>query len=348
MIRGLVPPLIAVAALAGLAYAGKATGTYSENVNLHCNYHVATHDAPPADILFVGNSQTGASIDHAYLQELMEKDGTQSLRIEKLAPVGGNVTPVRMMLEDYLAHRGAPRLVVFQPLAIRRLVDPTAGLPVHPTVNLAFQDFDELVELRQDAPPVHNRTWLPYWTRKGYRTRPALWLDQQTEHITAALSAPRLKPYMDQCKTELKFRLSGNWPYDSHNGPEDELHVELDPSVLERWNQDLSRRRVLDWSDPERNFEFDQNEKMLAALEESGSEILLAAYPNFQRAQRDAFAASDMAQAYGYEAIDTRAILTEDDREQLDKHFRDPFHLDFLGAQMVTRAMARELKGRVE
>lgn len=348
MIKGLVPPLIAVAALVGLAHAGKEAGTYSENVNLHCGYLVAKHDAPAADILFVGNSQTGASIDHPYLEKLLAEDGAAPLKIEKLALVGGNVTPTRMILEDYLANRGAPRLVIYQPLAIRRLVDATAGLPVHPTVNLAFQDFDELVEVRNEAPAVYSRSWLPHWTRKGYRTEPALWLDQQVERITAALSAPRLAPYVNQCKTDLKFRLSGHWPYNSPDGPEDELHVDLNPTVLKRWHEDMDRRHLLRWSDPERNFELHQNREALAALEEAGSEIILAAYPNYEWGSQDAFAAADMAEAYGYEAIDARGIIPDSESDELDRHFRDPFHLDYLGAQMVTRAMAKELRGRVE
>lgn len=215
----LVAPLLAAGALIALALAGAKAETYDVNVAYHCAFSVAREDRPAADILILGNSQSGAAIDPAYLGTLGA--GDESRTAEKLSIVGSDIMPYRLIVDEYMKHRGTPKLVVLQPLFRRGNSQavppgaptpgaPTPGAPVHPRPNIAFGQWQTLQAVRAHAVHDTGKAPLPYWARSGYRNTVRLWTDRQVERIVAALSYSRSKVLRNFCKTDERFRMAGN------------------------------------------------------------------------------------------------------------------------------------------
>ena len=347
MIARVFAPLCATAIVAGLALLGARTETYDLNVVFHCAYEIARDERPAADILFVGNSQTGASIDPQYVQELL--GGEDVARVEKLAIIRANVVGLRMLVEDYVEQRGAPKLVVIQPMLVRAGRDAQAGRPIHPRDTVAYQDWDDLVAVQKDARPSPTGSILPYWAAKGYRTTATMWIDRQVERISGALSIQRMAKHKRFCAGDRKFQQVGHWP----NGtlplaPGDSVGPVINEAAWDEWRREMSARNPAPLSDPSRRFELDQNRKMLAELEAAGSKVVLIGYPNLGSAAEDTETYSALAATLGYEMIDVRSLLTKAERQQIQSLYRDPLHVNFAGAEILSRRLAEEVAGRIE
>ncbi|MBX7527171.1 hypothetical protein [Qipengyuania vesicularis] len=347
MIARVFAPLCATAVVAGLALLGARTETYDLNVVFHCAYEIARDERPAADILFVGNSQTGASIDPQYMQELL--GGEDAPQVEKLAIIRANVVGLRMLIEDYVAQRGAPKLVVIQPMLVRSDRDAQAGRPIHPRDTLVYQDWDELVALQQDAQNSPTGSFLPYWAAKGYRTTATMWIDRQVERITGALSIQRMAKHKRFCAGDRKFQQVGHWP----NGtlplaPGDSAGPVINQSAWDQWRRDMSARNPAPLTDPSRRFELDQNRKILAGLEAAGSKVVLIGYPNLDSAAEDTANYTALSDTLGYEMIDVRSLLTEEERQQIQSLYRDPLHVNFAGAEILSRRLAEDVADRIE
>lgn len=346
MILGIVRPLIACAILIGLVLAGRTTETYNVDPIFYCAYGVARADARAADVLFVGNSQTGASIDRAYIGDLLAGRGAP--RIEKLAQIRSSATTIRMLSAEYLRNRGAPRLVILQPMFVRYTrTEGMPGEPVHSRESIAYEGWDDLIRIRDEAVQAENKGWLPRWARDDYRSKAALWIDRQSEQIIAAFTSLRRRAQAQRCRGEGKFALASHWPdrilplrQDADAGP---LWDENDRRARDRrFGERLDLRTGEEW----RAFELDQNRSLIAAFEQAGSEVVLVAYPTLNREGKDAAEVKELAQVFGREVIDLRAGLDADERRLLNQSYRDPVHLNFAGAQILSEQMAEELRGR--
>lgn len=348
MTKVFLPPLVTAGVLAAMAWSGTRLETYDLNSAFHCSHEVATLDRPAADILFVGNSQTGAGVDQAYVQNLIDPQGT--IKVEKLAIVQANIVALRMLVEDYVEHRGAPDIVVFQPMVVRaEHWQAPAGLPIHPRADLAFQDWDELVEVQSTAKPNPTGSWLPPWMEKGYRTLPAVWADRQVERFMATLTYPRIVLVRDACRTEAKYQLANDWPYGllPLEEGEDPGPV-VDQAKFQEWSHDVSQRKAASALSPSRGFEMDQHRKLLAALETAGSEVILVGYPSMGQASQDAKEFAEFGKALGRDVIDIRSILAASERQEIEHLYRDPLHVNLAGAEIFSSHLARMLKGRVK
>lgn len=348
MIKFLIAPLLAAGTAAAMVWVGAEEQTYDLNVAFHCSHEVANADLPAADILVIGNSQTGASIDQAYLQQLIAPEG--DVTVEKLAVVQANIVTLRMIVDEYIENRGAPKLVVYQPMVVlAEHWQQPAGHPIHPRATVAYQDWDKLVALQKDARSSPTGSWLPHWAEKGYRTIPAMWVDRQVERITATLSIPRMAEPKEACRTEAKFQLAGNWPYGTLPLKEGDNPGEvMDAAKRQEWQHDIEQRKAADVFSDSRVFEIDQNRKLLADIRAAGSEVVMVGYPSMGRTAADAQDFADFGKALGGEVIDIRSRLTPEQQGRIEEIYRDPIHLNFEGAQIITEYMAGELKGRIK
>lgn len=343
-----LPPLVTAGVLAAMVWSGAELETYDLNSAFHCSHEVAILDRPAANILFVGNSQTGAGVDQAYVQNLIDPQG--SVKVEKLAIVQANIVALRMLVEDYIEHRGAPDIVVFQPMVVRaEHWQAPAGHPILPRANLAFQDWDELTDIQSTATPSPSGSSLPYWMEKGYRTLPAVWVDRQVERFMATLSYPRIAPVQRACRTEAAFQITNIWPY-GHlplEEGEDPGPV-VDQAKFQEWSHDISQRKAASALASSRRFEMDQHRQLLASLEAAGSDIILVGYPNMGKAESDAQEFTEFGTALGREVIDIREMLDDTERQEIERHYRDPLHVNLAGAQIFSSRLAKLLKGRIE
>lgn len=347
MIKGLIPPLVAASVVAAMIWTGSSLKTYDLNEVFHCSSEVATTDSPAADILFIGNSQTGAAIDQLYLQELVDSQG--SVKVEKLAVVQANIVVLRMLVDDYVRHRGVPKTVVFQPIVVKaEHWQQPAGHPVHPRANVALQDWNDLVEVQRNAKLSPSESIVPYWGEKGYRTIPAMWVDRQVERITATLSVPRIGSVRKACSTRARFQLSGIWPYGRLPLKEgDYAGPTVDAEMRMNWENDISQRKPASVLDPARTFEIDQHHKLIASLEAAGSQVILVGYPSLGQAETDSAEFKEFGKALGQEVLYVRDLLSPEEQGKIETLYRDPLHLNFGGAEIITQHMAAELKARV-
>ena len=341
---GWLPPVIAAAVTLAMVVIGAREETYDLDVAFHCSHEVAVDDRAAADILLVGNSQTGASIDQIYLNRLLGED----ISVEKLSLVQANIVALRMLVDDYVQHRGSPDIVVLQPMVVRaEHWQQAPGRPVHPRVNVAYQDWDELVAIQKSARLSPVASPLPAWVAKDYRTVPALWVDRQVERVIAFLGWPRKEPVKASCDDARKWQLSPMWPYDTLPLAEgDDPGDTMDDKAKADWANDIAQRKAADVSAPERTFEIDQLRQLIGEIEVGGSRVILVGYPNMGEADQDAADFADFSGVLGREVVDLRTLLTEDERERIEASYRDPLHLNFAGAEIITRRMAELLADR--
>ncbi|WP_162925204.1 hypothetical protein [Aurantiacibacter odishensis] len=342
----MVPPLFAASLLAGLVLLGLKAETYPLSSVYHCGYEVARQDKPAANILFIGNSFTGSAIDTLYMEELLGDD--HPVTVEKLATLRGNVVDLRMLMRTYIENRGAPDLVMFQPIAVRFASQSPAGRPVHSNANLAFNDLEDLFSIRANVNADENDDSMPPWTQKGYRTSLALVVDQQASRASAGLSFLRMAGMRQICRSEQKERLSGGWPWGDlplAAGDEDALHVA--PEHREGWDETLSTRQPLAWSSHERSFEREQLLQTFAEIEAAGGKVMLIDFPSFGYDDAEAEDIADTADAFRRPILNVRSTMSPDEIAALAMHYRDPLHFDFAGAEIITRRVATELKRHV-
>lgn len=339
---------MAAAGMAGLAYAGDQAQTFDVNVAFHCSYAVARDEAPPAEILLLGNSQAGAAIDPVHLGRLL--DPSDPVRVEKMAIVRSDIVSLRMLVDEYVAKRGVPKLVLFQPIFQRSTVSGAPrGIPVHSRDHLGFQSWENLISIRETAVANPTESFMPEWARKGYRNTAQLWVDRQVERIIASLSVIRVAATKRFCRSDERFRIAGNWPYDTVPlAPGDYTGPVLNAEARRDWRRKMADRQALRAESPDLRFELDQNLKAIAAIEVRGGTVTLISYPSEGRAARDAAEIASYRKAFRRDVIDMRSVLTDSAQEQLEQSYRDPVHVNFEGTEILTEQLARELKGRVK
>ena len=339
----LIAPLVTATLLIALIVTGERVGTYDVNRVFHCSHAVTLAPLPPADILFVGNSQTGAGIDPLYFAKQLNP--LNPPRVEKLTIVEAHIVTLRMLAEDYIEQRGAPKIVIFQPMVVRNTSwQEAAGKPIHPRANLAIQPWDELVHVQQAAKQSPNTALVPTWMQKGYRTLPAVFVDRLVERIIASMSYFRLSPMLNYCQSEQMFRQSIIWPYG-------DLPLESSGNTLTKpdknravtWAERVKSRAPFLSDDPHRVFELEQNLELIREFEEAGSKVVLVGYPNFEAAAQDSQDFATFSNALGSEVHDIRALLSSAERDSLPTLFRDQFHLSFAGAEIVSKRLAHFL-----
>ena len=105
------------------------------NAMARCNLLLSRTAEPAAEILVVGSSRTGVALDPVVMQRLLSTELGRPVRVDRLS-MGYN--PLRAMsglLENYLAARGVPRVVVLEIMFMtERSVDRLAqrGLALAP------------------------------------------------------------------------------------------------------------------------------------------------------------------------------------------------------------------------
>lgn len=90
------------------------------NAMARCNLLLARAEAPAADALLIGSSRLGMALDPVAAEEILSAERGAPVRVERLA-IGS--VPLRAMdglLEDYLAARGAPRVVALEVMLMSR------------------------------------------------------------------------------------------------------------------------------------------------------------------------------------------------------------------------------------
>lgn len=112
--------VVAVGLPAALIRAEHHAGGYVPR-EVSCPLAFARGDSPPADIVIFGSSRTGRAIDPVYISKSLSHpdarlrgSGNGRVGVERLNSTGTDLVTAVWMLEEYLRHRGKPKLVVLE------------------------------------------------------------------------------------------------------------------------------------------------------------------------------------------------------------------------------------------
>jgi hypothetical protein len=347
MLTALARPAIAVALVAGLAWAGSRAETYDLDTAFHCTKELSRAKLPPADILFVGNSRTGASIDPVYVERLISKNG--KLDVERMGVFHANIVTVRMLVGDYLQYRGTPKLVVLQPMVTyAEHWQQASGRPIQTMVNTAFQPWDELVKIQDSAVTASLPHGMPQWSPVGYRTKPAMFVERVGQQVSAGLRYFHNSQTVEYCRTEgLQGQLPG-WPHGKLPASGDNLLVRSNPERMpEKWAAEFRHWDKPAPDHPSRRFEIDQHMRLIEEIERAGSQVMLIDLPTNLGRDADRKDLEAFERALGRPVLDSYALLSRDEQAALTGQYRDPLHVSWEGAEVMSRRLAGAVEDRV-
>jgi hypothetical protein len=351
MARKPIGPLLVIAALAAMGYAGARAETYEVQPHVHCNFHLARLKQPAADILFVGNSRAGSAIDPVYVSERIERQIGRKLTIDRLSLPSTTPTPLNIVTREYLRERGHPAYAVVQ-LAYNRYPDKQhlVDLPVHDLRSIAFGRMDDLADLQSGAVLNDAGARLPRWLEKGYQSLPAVAMTKVTTSIYAAMRYPiRAKAGgIPDCTGKPGLRQLPFWQYgdlsDSGTYPDER------PSGgdLAEWKKEIAGFVPVDPAAPERTFENHQLHRLIADLQAGGARVFVTFYPTLSEPLPAATVAKFRTEFPEAEFIDVVAPFRAAAGPDESGKYRDGKHVNRPGALLVSRAMADRLAERLK
>lgn len=342
MHRGLIAPIIANAVAVALIAGGAALGTYDIDPTMVCSEQLARLDEPAADVLVIGNSKTGAAIDPAYISGILSTD--RSISVERLAFVSVDVTGHRLLFDEYVRNRGAPRLVVLQPQIKDEAAIKDPGHPILTARSIALEDWDEIAAVQTSAKLGAKGPVVPLWMEKDYRNLATTWIDRQVARITAALSYPRTKGIHARCKGSFKHKQSDLWPYASVDTGT--MAEPADESDVAGWLADGGGYVGPAFGTETLRYEIDQNRRFIKTIRDSGADILFLTYPT-GGAPSEADEFSELARELDEDIIYAPDLLSESERKLLRRSFRDRRHVNFTGTEMISRRLAKRIAERL-
>jgi hypothetical protein len=353
MAKRRLAPYVVLVALLGLAAIGHQLRSYDIDPTIACNYRLANHDAPAADVLFIGNSRFGASIDPAYLADRLSSAIGRRVRVERLALLWSDVPSLRLMTAEYVRNRGFPRHVVLM-LSYNRIAaaQPKVDAPVHVPRSIAFGDVADLYAIQRDAVLNSHGAVVSRRLEQGFRSFPAVLLDKLTMNIYGALRAPAhaLGGRGRICDGDGIFKQSDRWPYRNLSDALLDQPVTAPPAAAAAaWRAEVAGYLPLSPSSPMRVYETDQLQQLIGFLAAGGSAVHLGAMPSYSetrlsRADRDGIAAAFPA----HDFIDVFALFDTPRGAELAQSYRDSNHVNARGAVIVSQFFADQLARRVE
>ncbi len=346
MLISLARPAIAAALIAGLAWAGSRAETYDLDIAFHCSKELARAKLPPADILFVGNSRTGAAIDPVYVEKLISSD--RQFDVERMAVFHANIVTVRMLVGDYLQHRGTPKLIVLQPMVTYAdHWQQASGRPIQTMVNTAFQPWDELTEVQDSAVSAPLPIGMPQWSPAGYRSKPAMFVERVGQQVTAGLRYLHNSQIVEYCRSQgLQIQIAP-WPYGKLPASGDQLLVPSNPDKMpEKWAAEFRHWDKPAPDHPSREFEINQHLQLFEEIEKAGGDVLLVNPPTNLGRQFDENDRQAFERALGRPVLDVFLLLSPAEQKALPGQYRDPIHVSWEGAEVVSRRLAGAVEDR--
>lgn len=350
MARRLAPLAVALV-LAGLALLGARLQTYEIDYTNMCTDALAQLDEPAADVLFIGNSRMGASIDPVYIASEVSRAVGEPVDVERLTLTNNDLTPFRAFTGNYVRNRGFPRIVVLQ-LTYNREPGLQARLdmPVNPPRNLAFARMDDMQAIQDDVVFNDHGAQISRRFERGYRSRAAMELDRLTMNIYAALRYPahRITGRPTDCNGEFVHRQADIWLHDNLDGHRlAEPYRAPDAESLVEWRDIVADYLPIAPDDPMRRFENDQIAQLIAMLRAGGAQVYLTVLPSLEEGPlSDADRASLARRFPDAPLIALRPLYASDGDAGLGLAYRDEDHVNLRGAAAISHFFAAKVAER--
>lgn len=343
-------PLIVLATIGALAVVGGKSGTFDTPSFVTCAYQLASLDAPPADVLFIGSSRMGQGIDPGYMVTRIAKQTGQNISIERLALNFPNIPQFRPVISRYIDQRGAPKHVFLQLIYnFKPFRQRSWDIPVNTIRNVAHAELGELIEIRADAELNDYHTRLPREMEAGYLSLPALVLQKLEINVFAALRYPaqHLLGNGDVCKGDALFSQSRpEWPFNRLTDDIEFGETEAQKDRRMQYERVASNFMQLSPNSSFRHFETDQLHDVIEMLEAAGSNVWLTTLPFLGDTTMTQQEADSIAAAFpDHLLIHPYSLFETDVGPDLAKSFVDTHHATPFGALQYSRYFADVIAG---
>jgi hypothetical protein len=344
-------PFLVAAVLALLAVLGSSLRAYDVAPHVICSYALAEMDRPTPDVLLIGNSRTGAAIDPVYVTGKVREQTGKEIAIERITLTGPLLPQFALIMQEYARNRGIPQQVFLQliynrdPVEQRKVDAPLFGLR-----DIAYGNLADMVAVQHAAQLNEYDTAMPRQFQQGYSSITAVALTKVTTNIYSSLRYYFRSPYrpIPRCEGDYVFQQSVVWPYGQIT--DGKLDFGTQPTVKEKreWREIVSHYLPLDPSRPERRFENDQLHKLIAFLEGRGAKVYLVAYPQFAERLPAAHKQAILREFPEATLIDGYQAFEAEVGEGHADYFRDPNHLNYGGARIISRLVAQRIAADVK
>ncbi len=341
-------PFLVVAALAGLAFAGSQLKNYELDYTNLCNHELTRLDAPPADILFIGNSRLGAAVDPVFIGETLSAATGAPVAVERLTLTYNDIPPLRVFTRDYLRERGAPDIAIVQ-LTYNRdeALHPQIDAPIHPPRDIAFAGLADLADIQETAEQNRYGERISRRYARGYRSLPAMLFDRATMNIYAALRYPAhlVTGRPTRCEGEMVQRQADIWLYGTIEPDlfERDYRTPSDAEAAE-WDAIVADYMPLEPAAEHRRFENDQLRRLIATLRENGADVYLTFLPSIHdEALSDADRAALADIFPDTPLIDLADLYASEGESGLATSYRDEDHVDIRAGAAISRFYAARL-----
>ncbi|MFN2098887.1 hypothetical protein [Altererythrobacter sp. MF3-039] len=340
-------PLIFIAAMIGLAFAGSKVRTYPVDPASFCSFEFTQLDEPASDILVFGTSRAGRGIDAAYVQTLLRAKTGGDVSVQRLSLANPDIPSFDVFYREYLRQRGAPKLVVLQVLYNREPErQALIGAPLHNVRNVLLGDLGDLHAVQKEAEAETSGERL----RRGYRPITAVAIDKFTNNIYAALRYPYFSSLgMDPntiCVDDLPLRQSGNWLHGDLPG-EPTVEDPRDHGSPEDWAAEVAGYLPLDPAGVDRALEVGQMRRLIQLIRSNGSEVALVLFPIFGETISQGDLASIRSLYPDLDVIDLDTPFHSAVEANEAAHFVDANHVNAKGALVLSTELASQLEGRL-
>ena len=163
--------LAGVGLAAGLLWLDQNRGGPASMLS-RCNLLLSRGEAPAADVLILGSSRSGTALDPIALEKMLAPASSGGPKVERIALPHNPLRANYALLENYVANRGAPKVLVLEIMFMsRRSVDLLAQrqlttLPEHYIFrrDINLLTFEQLLTLPAVAMPfTEDEGWISQW-----------------------------------------------------------------------------------------------------------------------------------------------------------------------------------------
>lgn len=336
-----IPALVVITLLA-LAFAGLHYDSHQTIKSLVCTSLKAKKNKAAADVLFIGTSVVGRSIDPFYISTKLEEYSGQPVSVETLAPVKSYTPRFLALVHDYIKFRGSPEIVVlnlpYSRFGANAVADTRMLWKIPYTASTdslletgksIFKSLD--LDLTSTEMAFH-RDGVNYFR---------LQLEKLAVNIYGGLRYPILALTNQRRACPAHMLEPNNFMWAANQGSDKPSPLKKTKSQLkirESRYRAMMNRPPADPSLKVREFESNQIKSTINLLVDSGSTVYITTIPRYKETKIDESLIAKYHVAFeNAHYINLYSELTENQMESFQQSFNDGVHVDHYGAFVMSQ-----------
>lgn len=349
MARPALASLTTLAALCTMCLLGHKTETYGLAPHNACTFGLAESSSPAANILFMGNSRSGAAIDAGYIEDQINTKSQVYRTVERLALTDNDYPAMRILTERYLKSRGAPDTVILQ--IIHETSKPqkkNVGKPVLTRRALSYGNMDQLLRIQLNAKYNSNSTLSSEYIAQGYRSMPAALVGAFATGIYASIRSIHkfllFQNFGCADSEQMLHKQSEMWMHNDILSNSKEVlkttEAELEAAIAKE-----GELLPLQIDSPMRYFENDQLSKLISTWKAVGSTVYITHIPALDETMLTKTEIESLERQFSnvhYLAIGSDFLSNR--LEEKVQFYRDRTHVNIQGAEEISSKFANRLQ----